>query len=361
MQNIKPKRVIVAGADFYGYVEQIARGFAQIGCATTDYSYVYPSRSINFRTRLLYIRLRNAGVPHFYNAAWARLRQKFMQQLRRQEFDLLVMFYPELLTPDLIAEIRHRQPNAMLTTWLMDPLRTMPGVEPLLPFFDHIFTYNAADLPRLRQLTPNAHALVLGYDQTIYSPLATPSAATAPRHKLCFIGTHKPGRMEILENLCHHLALSANDVRMFTGRLSGYQRYRLWRYHKQIWHFQRTMLLAKDVNAHQACDLYHHSAISLNLHRVDVERGYNMRVFEIPGAGGFQLTNYVPGIEELFEEEKEIALFRSTDELHDKAAYYLAHPQEREKIAAQGQRRAAAHHTFPQRAATILSICGLDK
>lgn len=66
---------------------------------------------------------------------------------------------------------------------------------------------------------------------------------------------------------------------------------------------------------------------------------YTRRCFEIPAAKGFMLSEYTEDLNSLFKEDEEAAYFRTPEELLQKARYYLAHPEERKKIAAAGYER----------------------
>jgi len=102
----------------------------------------------------------------------------------------------------------------------------------------------------------------------------------------------------------------------------------------------------------EAAMIYAKSKICLN---VAMKEDLNMRCFEVMGAGGFLLTDYVPYMEELFEDGKHLVLYRSLEEAVDKAKYYLAHDSEREKIAQAGHEEVMAKHTIDHRVDKMLS------
>jgi spore maturation protein CgeB len=77
------------------------------------------------------------------------------------------------------------------------------------------------------------------------------------------------------------------------------------------------------------------------------------RTFEIPGCGGFQLTDNVPHIGRYFEPGREIALYDSREELVDQVHHWLSHPQERADIARAGYERVMRDHTYAHRFAAI--------
>jgi spore maturation protein CgeB len=84
------------------------------------------------------------------------------------------------------------------------------------------------------------------------------------------------------------------------------------------------------------------------------------RNFEVPGCGGFLLTERVPHLERYFELDREVAVFDGVDDLLDKVGYWLAHEQERQRVADAGYRRVLAEHTYDHRFAAIFKELGLE-
>lgn len=91
-------------------------------------------------------------------------------------------------------------------------------------------------------------------------------------------------------------------------------------------------------------EIFASSKINLNITLRSILTGIPLRVIDILGAGGFCLTNFQTEMAEYFENGKELVWFESTDDLLDKAEYYLARDDEREQIARNGQ--AAAEKLF---------------
>jgi spore maturation protein CgeB len=79
------------------------------------------------------------------------------------------------------------------------------------------------------------------------------------------------------------------------------------------------------------------------------------RNFEIPGAGGFLLTEHADNLEEYFSIGKEIITFHSQKDLEEKIHYYLKNESERETIRFYGYERAQRDHTFEKRISSILN------
>jgi spore maturation protein CgeB len=84
------------------------------------------------------------------------------------------------------------------------------------------------------------------------------------------------------------------------------------------------------------------------------------RTFEVPGSGGFLLTDRVAHLERYFEIGREIAVFSSTDELIEQLRFWLDHPGERAAVAEAGYRRVCAEHTYDHRFGEIFAAIGLE-
>lgn len=94
-------------------------------------------------------------------------------------------------------------------------------------------------------------------------------------------------------------------------------------------------------------DVFATSKINLNFTRTHHgdKTGWKGRMFQVPLAGGFLLTEYTPDLENYFEIGKEIECFHDMDELLAKITYYLNHDDERRAIAQAGWRRATTQYT----------------
>jgi hypothetical protein len=73
-----------------------------------------------------------------------------------------------------------------------------------------------------------------------------------------------------------------------------------------------------------------------------------LRDIEAPMLGACYLTEWTPDLDRLYEIGEEVEVYRTPEELTDKARDLLADPGHRRALRRQGQRRALAQHTIPQ-------------
>lgn len=83
------------------------------------------------------------------------------------------------------------------------------------------------------------------------------------------------------------------------------------------------------------------------------------RNFEVPGCGGFLLTERVPHLERYFELGSEIAVYDSTEDLVEQVGHWLEHEEERSAVAEAGYRRVLAEHTYDHRFDEIFRTVGV--
>lgn len=93
--------------------------------------------------------------------------------------------------------------------------------------------------------------------------------------------------------------------------------------------------------------------ISLNAHGDFMRYGGNMRLFETAAIGVFQLVDDRPGISDWFKPGEHLATYRSLDDLQAKVRHYLAHDEQRRRMAAAARGHVLAHHRYDQRLARV--------
>ncbi len=99
------------------------------------------------------------------------------------------------------------------------------------------------------------------------------------------------------------------------------------------------------------------SRITLNTHiDISTSSANNMRLFEATGIGVCLLTDWKPDLDETFEVDREVAVYRSVDEAIDKVKYLQEHDKVRTQIARDGQQRTLRDHSFEQRAPRLDEI-----
>ena len=84
------------------------------------------------------------------------------------------------------------------------------------------------------------------------------------------------------------------------------------------------------------------------------------RNFEVPGCGGFFLTDYVKGLEDFYTPDEDIVCYRSTEELVEKIHYYLSHEELRKKVASNGFKTTMEKHTYVHRFNHLFRKMGLE-
>ncbi|MCK6395842.1 glycosyltransferase [Zoogloea sp.] len=114
---------------------------------------------------------------------------------------------------------------------------------------------------------------------------------------------------------------------------------------------------------HQGRGVYDHEKVRAfrgakvvinNLHYGEVW-GVNVRCFEVAGAGAFQMVDWRPGVEQLFEDGRELVTFRGMADLKEKLEYWLPRAEERKCIGEAALRRAHAEHTYEHRLSLLLN------
>ena len=102
----------------------------------------------------------------------------------------------------------------------------------------------------------------------------------------------------------------------------------------------------KNINNCGAIDYFHdmpilfnRSKINMNITLHSIKSGIPLRCLDIMACGGFLMSNYQAELAEYFVNGEELILWEDFDDMLRKIDYYLAHEEERKKIAEAGKKK----------------------
>ena len=251
--------------------------------------------------------------------------------------------------PATLVQLKISVPGVRLVNLFPDMLFNMhDSMFSALPLYDLFTFHTRAGVPILRELgCRGAFYLPFAADPTLHRP--QPLTAEDRSQYACdvvYVGNHRP------EHAALFSSLEGMDLKIW-----GPTRWRQaprGSWVRSRWQGRPLYNGTEYSKAHLAAKVCLSPLDPLDL------PGHNMRVFELPACGVFSLVTRTEEVLELFREGETVACFDGRDELRDKVRYYLAHPEERERIAkAAYEHVIRGGHTFRERAETLLGALGM--
>lgn len=262
----------------------------------------------------------------------AQANQELLRCVRQYKPHFVLGLKLDRITADTLRAIR--QHGAPVALWYVDCFT--PAVprwlKPLLPETDLFLTTARGMVPKYRALTAApVHWMHEGVYLPAYPPLV-PSAAErrAYGNPVAFIGS-------IFQPPVANKKVAGRRLAFF-NRIGAHYALRVWGPQVRLPQsptFRVTRWLACHADYVRIC---RSSAITLGINTVNsVELYFSNRTFLTLASGGFHLTEYVPHLEELFEDRRHLVWYRSEEECLDLIAYYLNRPAARARIAQEGR------------------------
>ncbi|HYQ73273.1 MAG TPA: glycosyltransferase [Gammaproteobacteria bacterium] len=248
--------------------------------------------------------------------AWARrFRQRLLEHAGKTPWDVLLSIQGKV-DAATVQQLRRDSPGLRVIYWWGDILSdAAPArIGEAAGFADRLLVSYAGSQAKLEKL----HG-----DRVLYFPfgvapayhcIGTPNARERSRYgaEVAFVGTCYPERCELLRYLDRQLA---SPVAVWG---------RGWRHCRGV--RGRGALTLHESQLVHAC-----SHISLNLHHTGSDDGGNMRFWEIPAAGGFQICDRRPALAAAAHGQSTITC-ASPAEFADSINYYLAHAGVRRQL-----------------------------
>ena len=106
----------------------------------------------------------------------------------------------------------------------------------------------------------------------------------------------------------------------------------------------------------ESIKVYNCAKICINMNTTPPVNGVNLKTFEIPLAGGFQLSDFRKDVADLFVIGTEIEIFHDENELRTKSIFYMENEQLRKSMIQAGRMRVLRDHTLEKRVGDMLRI-----
>jgi len=270
--------------------------------------------------------------------AWAqRFRQHLLEQASLHPRNVLLSIQGKV-DAATVQHLRQTSPGLQVIYWWGDIVSdaALARLREAAGFADRILVSYAGSHAQLKELYG---------DRVVYFPFGvapafhcvdTPTALERRRFgaTVAFVGTCYPERCELLRYLNSRLA---SPVAVWG---------RGWRHCPGV--RGRGALSLRESQLVHAC-----STISLNLHHAGSNDGGNMKFWEIPAAGGFQVCDWQPALATSVHGRHTI-LCRSLPEFAERIHYYLAHTEERRQLALAAHAAALETGDYTRRLAELL-------
>jgi spore maturation protein CgeB len=101
--------------------------------------------------------------------------------------------------------------------------------------------------------------------------------------------------------------------------------------------------------------LYSSATINLNATSLQMPTALNQRIFDVPAAGGFLLTDAQSDVAEHFKLGTEMIVYNDAHELTDLCSYYLTHDSIRRAIIERARERVLREHMYVHRLHFLLT------
>lgn len=279
-----------------------------------------------------------------------RMNADLVNLARRCDPDVVFFFlFEDEIPPATVAKVGQAAGAPTMNWFADDHWRFERFSSRYAPVLDWVITTDHAAVERYR---------ALGQEQVILSQWACNRYAYAPTgdpisHEVTFIGQPHGDRRETIDRLrtAGH-AVECWGLGWTRGRIGHEEMVRIFSTSRINLNLSNSSTPPNTIRAR----------IGRLLGRGESDPRPSQikgRTFEVPGCGGFLLTERVPHLEEYFEIGREIAVFDGVDDLVQQVDRWLSDKEGRARVADAGYQRVLRDHTYDRRFEEIFRTAGL--
>ena len=254
---------------------------------------------------------------------WTDYQKVIYEKIRRANPDLVLIFSTDIPFP-VLQKIKNDTITAVFF-----PDHDAPRNERLIRYgrvVDYVFLNNKSQHAELKSLgVKNPIYCMQGCDRDTHRIMATRNSKWAS--EVAFIGKpKKENRIKLLQavNQSYHL------------KTWGAQ-----------WQAYGLTCLKTRIYPNEYAKICYATKIILGCDQsFELEGYFSNRTWITLGCGGFLLTNYNPGLENIFKKGEHLEWYHNQQECLELIDYYLKHESRRKQIAQSGYRFAHTHRTY---------------
>ncbi len=316
------------------YIERAIWSLGHILCSFDDRDFIFPGRLHKVFPRLGHFEI-------------IRMNQSLVNAACRERPHILLCAGGERILPSTVEAAR--AVGIATALWTIDSVKLGDSRIALAPYFDFVFCGGTEMMQALEgsRLRNAPQWLPFACDPELHRPVKL-SAEEKPLYDcdVAFVGSlHSglyPNRLPMLEALADFdMGIWGPGVRdvptsspIHTKIRGDGIGYREW---TRIYSAARIVLCAHLTGSYGPC------------------RQASPRVYEVLACGGFLLCDDQPDVRALFEDGRELVIFRNLTDLRERVRYYLDHDQKRSEIASRGRAKVLAEHTYRHRVAALIA------
>lgn len=317
----------------------------KILCALGEHNYGVPDRGTSYEYSNFIPALRNLGhhvvVFESLNKEtyldFADMNRKFLEtvQVERPDIILCVLLGYEIWLETL--QLVREGTDAIIINWSTDDSWKYEQFSRVVAPFFHLYatTYPTALVRSGKDRFNNFMLTQWAADSTHLSP---PVPAQKCKYKVSFVGSCYGNRPKWIADLKKQgIAVECFGYGWENGPVRAEEIPQIMRSSIISLNFGDSGLVVKGIIPSRS-------------------RQIKARIFEVPGAGGFLMTEPAEGLEKFYNIDTEIVVFGNIQDLVKKIAYFLDHPDERDRMALAGYCRTRDEHTYEKRFAKLFDV-----
>ena len=335
------KKVLVIGPNFYNFSKAVKHAFEQCGYDVRLEMYDTPIHPYTTSMKWKYKLSSNKEVLK------CKSKKKYQTYIEHF-FDNYIPEIVFILNGDILLHetLDYFRKRSKVVVWFFDSITRYPSLINHVDHADYTFCYEKTDVDYYSNQNKKAYFLPQACDITVYKPLKIEDIDKDI--DILFVGDlyNSKKRQQYINTVVKEF--SNKKIKVFGVYKPWYKNFWKWLFREK-----RTIYANHSIPTHLVNDYYNHSKVVLNIHHEQRVYGANPKVYEISGAGAYQICDMNSYLKKIYP-NNEIAFYKNEKELIDTIHDVLENNKwNNSKVA---YKIVHSNHTYENRIKYVLEI-----